>query len=169
MFKEVKGDLFEAPLKYAIGHGCNTHGVMGAGVAKEFKRRYPDEYLGYRINCDDGVFKGGEAFAQYQQLTANVDGYEIHGKGRLTFCLITQIEPGRNAQVPFIYSAVEHALSWCDWHHTSRGGAIEALAIPRLGCGIGGLEWGVVRPYLEEAAIDHFTSLVVYSLEDLKC
>ena len=36
----LSGNLFESNAQ-TIGHGCNTKGIMGAGIAREFKRRYP--------------------------------------------------------------------------------------------------------------------------------
>lgn len=47
---EVVGDLFDIDLP-AIGHGCNSRGSMGAGIAVQFRRRYPDMYREYKRRC----------------------------------------------------------------------------------------------------------------------
>jgi O-acetyl-ADP-ribose deacetylase (regulator of RNase III) len=57
----VTGDLFELGLP-AIGHGCNCVGSMGAGIAKEFRRRYPRMYQEYRQRCQRGQFGLGDIF-----------------------------------------------------------------------------------------------------------
>lgn len=48
MITYVKGNLFESPAKVLV----NTVGVMGKGVALEFKRRYPDMFESYKKICE---------------------------------------------------------------------------------------------------------------------
>lgn len=49
-----EGDLFE--VQGNIGHGVNCSGVMGKGIALEFKRRYPEMFKSYRNLCLSGKF-----------------------------------------------------------------------------------------------------------------
>lgn len=44
MLKYEKGSLFEVPKFSYLVHACNTQGVWGAGIAKEFKKRFPDSF-----------------------------------------------------------------------------------------------------------------------------
>src|SRR4051794_18530759 len=56
-----KGDLFRAKLE-GLAHGCNCAGAMGAGIATEFKRRFPRMFDEYKTRCDDGRFGLGDVF-----------------------------------------------------------------------------------------------------------
>lgn len=57
----VSGDLFETQCQ-TIGHGVNCRGRMGAGVAVEFRRRFPEMYQEYRRRCHAGELSPGEIF-----------------------------------------------------------------------------------------------------------
>ncbi|KAF2733642.1 hypothetical protein EJ04DRAFT_467989 [Polyplosphaeria fusca] len=46
-----KGDLFDAPENAVLVHACNTQGSWGAGIAAEFRKRYPEAYKKYRDWC----------------------------------------------------------------------------------------------------------------------
>lgn len=50
MITYVKGDIFSSPSKIIV-NTVNTVGVMGKGVALEFKKRYPDMFLSYKSLC----------------------------------------------------------------------------------------------------------------------
>lgn len=45
------GDIFSAPPSTLLIHACNTQGSWGAGIALEFKKRYPQAYAMYRTHC----------------------------------------------------------------------------------------------------------------------
>jgi ADP-ribose 1''-phosphate phosphatase len=47
----IKGNLFNAPKGSIIIHACNTKGVWGSGIAKEFHKRFPSAYNIYRAKC----------------------------------------------------------------------------------------------------------------------
>lgn len=47
----IKGNLFNSPKDSIIVHACNTQGVWGSGIAKQFKERYPRVYMEYRKQC----------------------------------------------------------------------------------------------------------------------
>src|ERR1700678_3621437 len=96
-FSEVIGDLFEVDAP-AIGHGCNTEGAMGAGIAVEFKRRYPDMYKEYKRRCSSGAFSLGDVFVWETQ-------------ARVVYNLATQPRPGPSASVEAIQQSVTKALA----------------------------------------------------------
>ena len=50
MITYVKGDIFSSPAKILV-NAVNTIGVMGKGIALEFKKRYPDMFQEYTENC----------------------------------------------------------------------------------------------------------------------
>ncbi len=123
---EVYGDLFELDFP-AIGHGCNCVGVMGAGIAKEFRSRWPDMYLEYKDFCEDGSAFPGDFYP-----------YELPG-GLMVYNMLTQPVPGPSAQIKYIEMAVTKSIADC----IERG--IDVLAIPRIGAGLGGLRWSDIR------------------------
>jgi O-acetyl-ADP-ribose deacetylase (regulator of RNase III) len=54
------GDLLKSG-EPVIAHGCNTHGVMGAGIAKQVAFMYPDAYQQYRKACHNRSFRVGSS------------------------------------------------------------------------------------------------------------
>lgn len=54
MIKYKKGSLFDAPKETILVHACNSKGVWGSGIAAEFKKRYPAEFLRYERLCKYG-------------------------------------------------------------------------------------------------------------------
>lgn len=141
---EIVGDLFEAELA-AIGHGCNTSGIMGAGIATEFKRRYPEMFQEYRRRCSAGEFRLGEVFVW-------------EGTDRVIYNLATQPRPGPSATLGAIRESVSSALV----DATRR--SIEAVGVPRLGAGLGGLAWDDVLEVLDDVGSSSPVDLIVVSL-----
>ena len=143
---EVTGDLFRLGLP-AIGHGCNCAGAMGAGIAREFKRRLPRMYREYWRRCQAGRFRLGDVFVWA------ADGLVVYN-------LATQPLPRPPASLDAIDTSVRAALG--DAHQ--RG--LTRLGVPRLGAGLGGLPWSDVRAVLDAAAVAAPVDLVVVSLPD---
>lgn len=143
---ERSGDLFDAP-QLTIGHGVNTQGVMGAGVAAEFARRYPDMYNQYRKICfnEDNWFSPGMCTTHW-----------VSNGNRFVANLATQDLPGPHARYSWVTAAMVSAANAIGWNGE--------IAIPRIGCGIGGLQWPIVKQSFIDAGWDNFT-VVVYSLE----
>ncbi len=131
-----EGNIFdtEAP---AIGHGINNKGVMGAGIALQFKQRYPDMYETYQIACEYGNVKGGQAYAW------EADDFRIYN-------IVSQEEPGANASYDFLISGVQGTLKAMLWTGET------VIALPRIGSGIGGLDEGLVEHILTYLA-EHST------------
>lgn len=59
MIRYVQGNIFESSAQ-TIVNPVNCKGVMGAGLAKQFKERYPKMYQAYHIFCMTGLFKPGK-------------------------------------------------------------------------------------------------------------
>lgn len=144
-YTSVTGDLFELALP-AIGHGCNCLGVMGAGIAREFRRRFPYMYESYRLRCANGLFVPGDVFVWTQD------------QPPVVYNLATQPVPGPTATLDAIGTSVHAALV----HAHARG--ITQLGIPWIGCGLGGLNKRSVATVLSEVAADSPVELIVVSL-----
>lgn len=143
MLTEVEGDLFDLGLP-AIGHGCNCSGVMGAGIAAEFRRRWPQMYQQYREMCLRHELTLGDLF--------------VYESDVAIYNLMTQPTSGPTANLGAIGKSVKAALQDCDEF------GIPKLGLPRIGCGIGGLRWEDVRQVLDEAAEDSPVDLVLVTL-----
>ena len=120
----------------ALVNTVNCVGVMGRGIALQFKDAYPENFKEYAAACKRGDVKPGKMLVhEIKQLTG--PRYIInfptkrhwHGKSR-----IQDIESGLKALV-----------------ETLRQKQIRSVAIPPLGSGLGGLEWPDVRPLIEFA------------------
>ncbi len=144
---ERTGDLFKYTGE-AIGHGVNTMGVMGAGIAKQFAERWPEMYEAYRERCMSHQLQPGDFFA-----------WEAPDK-TLILNLATQQKPGNGAQTFWVRASLMKAAVVLQSHFD-----IHELALPRIGCGIGGLKWEFVSQLIQGLEPQDFT-VVVYSLEE---
>jgi O-acetyl-ADP-ribose deacetylase (regulator of RNase III) len=141
------GNLFSyAADGYA--HGCNCQGVMGAGIALEFRDRYPEMFAEYRKRCRDGSFNLGSCFAWKAP------------SGQMIYNLGTQIRPGRYATLESVEVALTTMLRISGMNNPPG----HLIAIPRIGCGLGGLNWNDVRLVIERVvAGQNHTDVVVIS------
>lgn len=135
---ERTGDIFTTDAG-GIGHGCNVRGKMGAGIATQFRDRWPGMYEQYRYLCRDVAeadrLKPGEIFPWFDP-----------DSGLWIYNIASQREPGRDARIGWLRSGVAAALSFASVHN------VETVALPRIGCGIGGLCWDDVLAELAKMA-----------------
>ena len=125
----LRGDIFRSRAQ-TIAHGCNCRGRMGAGIAREFKRRYPRMFKEYKRRCHGGLFVPG--------------GHYLHKESSpWVLNLATQDAVG-GAQIEF----VEHCLSEFTEYYEEEG--ITSLAMPRIAAGLGGLDWKEVKALIDE-------------------
>jgi O-acetyl-ADP-ribose deacetylase (regulator of RNase III) len=126
------GDLFTTDAKI-IAHGANTVGVMGAGVAKTLKEKYPKNYKDYYYYC------------KVQQFARPGEWYANDRGGPLILNLFTQDAPGPNARYEWVFSSI---MNFLDFYSKTDKRYGKTIAIPEIGSGIGGLEWAVVEKLL---------------------
>lgn len=140
----IKGNLFTSEAK-AIGHGVNCKGAMGAGIAKLFRQEFPEMYEEYREICLRGELQPGEVFTWWDE-RKNVWVYNIASQNNL----------GADARLEWFEEAAFSALAHADLN------GVEEVAIPQIGCGIGGLDFSDVEPMLEKVERSFASSFVVY-------
>jgi len=130
---EREGDLFTTEAK-AIGHGVNCVGVMGAGIAKTFRDRFPTMYNSYRWRCSRDLLSAGDVMIW-------------HGDEDLyVFNIASQYLPGADAKIFWLAQGVIGAVLHCE------ALGLPVLALPYIGAGIGGLEPENVKHWLTEIA-----------------
>lgn len=143
-YTETTGDLLDLGLP-AIGHGCNTAGSMGGGIARQVRNRWRRVHADYVAACQAGTFRLG---------TFQV----VEVGGILVYNLATQARPGSDARLDAIESAVDAALQ------DLAGRGVTQFGVPRLGAGIGGLAWAEIRRILQDLAHAQPVELVVVTL-----
>lgn len=125
----VVGDLFEVGAQTLV-NTVNCVGVMGKGVAREFKRRFPEMYADYVERCERGEVRLGRPYLYRNFEPPHVLNFPTKGHWRSV------------SRLRDIVAGLEYLEARC------RGWGITSLAVPPLGCGHGGLEWSVVGPTL---------------------
>lgn len=141
MFMYVKGNLFESPARVLV-NTVNTEGVMGKGIAKDFKTIYPEMFKRYQHLCETGQFTVGKLWL-----------YKTPNKWVLNFP--TKTTWRKPSRVEYIESGLQaFARGYAEKRITS-------IAFPLLGCGNGELNWEKqVKPlmenYLSKLPIDVF-------------
>ncbi len=131
----LTGDILESDA-YALVNTVNTVGVMGKGIALQFKRRFPTNYEVYRRACEREELHTGEMLAVE----------EVGTRGPV---LIVNFPTKRHWRAKSKYDYIETGLASLRQLILER--AIPSIAIPPLGCGHGGLDWARVRPMIAEA------------------
>ena len=129
MLKAIIGDLFASDAQTLI-NTVNCVGVMGKGVALEFKNRFPRMAKDYVERCARDEVRLGEPYLYVDQTGARIVNFPTKGHWRSSSRL-TDIERG----LEFLAA---HAKQW----------DITSLAVPPLGCGNGGLAWSEVGPLI---------------------
>lgn len=132
---ENNGDLFTSGATY-LGHGVNTCGVMGAGIAKQFKQLFPNNYTNYQAACNGGNLVPG-GFMVCPEL-------DSENRTRLITNFASQAKPGADADYRWLFSSL---WSWAE--RASEPARLRLyggiIAVPEIGCGIGGLEWDTAK------------------------
>lgn len=131
-----QGNLLEADVE-AVVNTVNTVGVMGRGIALMFKERYPENFKAYAAACKAGEVLTGRMFVT---ATGELSGPKW----------IINFPTKRHWRQPSRLEWIEEGLR--DLVRVVREKNIRSLALPPLGCGNGGLDWGDVRPLIEHAA-----------------
>lgn len=126
------GDLFNTDSP-ALAHGVNCAGAMGAGIAVQFRTRYPLMHHAYKDLCRAGGLRAGDVFPWQDEQT-----------GRWIYNMATQVRPGRRGATLDAVDKAAHAMVIHAAQH-----AVPVVALPEVGCGIGGLAWEDVAPVLE--------------------
>lgn len=135
MITYVRTNIFESNAQVLV-NTVNTVGVMGKGLAKEFKRLYPDMFKTYQKFCEEGLLSIGKL-----QL------YKTPNKWILNF------PTKANWRYPSKLEYIEAGLKKFVANYERIG--IKSIAFPMLGCGNGGLSWeDEVKPLMEEYLSD---------------
>ena len=144
----VKGNIFEAGTE-AIVNPVNCIGNMSGGLAKEFKKQFPDNYKFYKSACKLGQIDIGNLLiyklpSELKQLREEIYFLEPPADLKYIVNFPTMITPRLPSDYEYIKQGLEDLICYIMYKD------IKSIAIPALGCGIGGLEWDKVKMILEQ-------------------
>jgi O-acetyl-ADP-ribose deacetylase (regulator of RNase III) len=142
------GDIFQLEGVVNYAHGCNCAGAMGKGIAVAFKERYPAMYLEYKRRCKSGEFTPGDIYVY------------AYGEGYV-FNLGTQVSWTTGATLPAIEQSLAKMLAYASEHSISK------IALPKIGAGLGRLDWEEVKDVMARVAIG-YEDIELYVIENYK-
>ena len=141
MIQFTKGNLLESPAQ-ALVNTVNTEGVMGKGIALQFKEMFPDNYRLYRDACKKHLVNVGQMFVTSESTLTDTK-------------IIVNFQTKTTWKKPSEYSYIEEGLRALRNEIISRN--ISSIAIPPLGSHNGGLDWLVVK------------QMIINYLQNLNC
>ena len=123
------GNLFESKAQTLV-NTVNCVGIMGKGIAQEFKKRYPEMFKEYKDLCNREQMHLGKLYIYKTLYEKTIVNFPTKKHWRSV------------SRVEDIYDGMQCFIQkYKDWGITS-------IAFPPLGCGNGGLEWDVVGPMM---------------------
>nr|WP_294861598.1 macro domain-containing protein [uncultured Fluviicola sp.] len=146
MIKFITGDLLNSDAE-ALVNTVNTVGVMGKGIALQFKNRFPLNYKVYRDACKSGELTVGK-------LLIVKDGDLMNQKTIINFP--TKAHWKGDSKYEYILSGLKVL------REELIDRKIKSVAIPPLGCGNGGLDWAKIKPMIEEELKGLDTEIIVF-------
>lgn len=135
MIELTRGNMLEADVE-ALVNTVNCVGIMGKGIALQFKQAFRDNFQAYASACRRGLIRPGHVFVF-------PTGRMINPKYIINFP--TKRHWKERSKIEYIEQGLKALIT------EIRRLGIKTIAIPPLGCGYGGLKWPVVRNLIETA------------------
>jgi len=131
----ARGNLLRSEADVLV-NTVNCVGFMGKGIALQFKKAFPENFKAYEAECRKGKIVPGKVF--------------LFSTGKFVPPLYIVNFPTKNhwrenSKLEYISSGLEDLVK------TLKELDVSSVAVPPLGCGLGGLKWGMVRPLIERA------------------
>jgi len=136
MIRETRGNLLKAPTE-ALVNTVNTKGIMGKGIALQFRQAFPAMFRDYERVCKEG-----------RVVLGKMDVHDLGGLvggPRWIINFPTKDHWKAKSRIEDVVTGLNDLIA------TVRNLGIKSIAVPPLGCGNGGLPWSDVRPLIEEA------------------
>ena len=143
----IQGDMFFSQMQ-TLTISVNTVGIMGKGLASRAKHQFPDVYVVYQDACRSKKIKPGKPFLYKREAPMDSEladeSAPLNNPNSKKWFLLFPTK--RHWREDSLLEDIEEGLKWLRSNYKSEG--IKSLAIPALGCGLGGLEWRVVGPLM---------------------
>ena len=153
----IDGDMFFST-RQTLTISVNLQGIMGKGLASRAKYQFPDVYVAYQDACRSKRITATKPYLYKREGSLDEEladhGSELHTPNAVKWFLLfaTKRKWRENSRL----EDIEGGLDWV--RHNFQVQGIESLAMPALGCGLGGLDWKDVGPlmckYLHRIGID---------------
>lgn len=147
MINYLTGNILDSPAE-ALVNTVNTVGVMGKGIALQFRNQFPANYKVYKEACANKSLHIG-------QLLITEEESLLQGKK-----IIINFPTKTNWRLPSEYSYITKGLTALVTEIRNR--KIKSIAIPPLGAGNGGLDWNKVKPMIVNALKDVDCEVYLY-------
>ena len=134
-----EGDIFSIEGVTNYAHGCNCAGSMGRGIVVQFKKRFPRMYENYRQMCLNKTFRPGDVY-DYNYGSGHV--YNLATQQH--YCITGQL-----AKLVYIETSIEKMMQLAE------KSSVWSIVMPKIGAGLGGLNWGEVKAIIEIVAASH--------------
>nr|BFD33538.1 macro domain-containing protein [Pigmentibacter ruber] len=131
MIENKYEDLLDSQTE-ALVNTVNCVGVMGKGIALQFKKAWPDNFKAYASACKKGEIRPGKMFV-------------FETKNKLIINFPTKVHWKEKSKIDFIIEGLEDLVKVIEKYK------IKSIALPPLGCGNGGLNWKDVQPLITKA------------------
>ena len=148
MIKSIKNGNLLNSNAIALVNTVNCLGASGKGIALEFKKKYPKETKIYSEACKNGKVKIGKMFVTKV----------INENNKWIISFPTKKEWWNNSQLEWIDEGLD------DLRQLLIDSELESIAIPPLGCGLGKLDWNIVKPLIIDKLSDLDTTIYLLSL-----
>lgn len=156
MIQYVHTDIFKTPAEVLV-NPVNCKGVMGAGLALEFKKRNQKMFTDYQNACKAGLLTPGKLMLcssdstvlMCDNLTCIADAqcggcrHALHVPSYKILLFPTKDDWRDNSKIEYIESGLKKFVDVYEQKN------IRSIAFPKLGCGKGGLAWSAVRLIME--------------------
>lgn len=143
----IDGNLLDFPEDINfIAHSCNTHNVMGAGIARQIKDRYPSSF---EVDCK-AMYENDNQLGWYSFAWTDA----TQSKGIYNMYTQNSIGKGREVNYEGFYNAlcnVADHIEWQDKHDSTTS----SLGLPwGISCGLAGGSWGIIFAIINEILVD---------------
>lgn len=144
MIKVLLGNIFDSKCK-TIVNTVNCVGVMGKGIALEFKKRYYDMFLDYKFKCDREEVVVGKPYFYNDSSGKQILNFPTknHWRGKSELSYITE------------------GLDW--FINNYKENNVESIAFTALGCGNGGLSWDVIGKVMYQKLYELPIEIEIYA------
>ncbi len=144
MIKIVSGNILKDNNSQAITNPVNCVGVMGAGLALQFKKQYPNNFKEYKLACNLNKVKLGKMFITRLEYNRYIINFP------------TKYHWKENSKIEYINTGLENLLFQLNDLN------IKSIAIPKLGCGLGGLDWNDVKQSIIDIFHNTEIDVIIY-------
>ncbi len=143
----IKGNLLDFPSDIDfIAHSCNTQNIMGGGIAKQIKDRYP---MVYKTDCN-AHFEGENTLGNFSFVWTN--GEQSQG----VYNMYTQDEIGAKRSVNYegFYCALNKVADHIEWQ-SKHEGEEKVLGLPYgISCGLAGGSSRIINTIIHDILVD---------------